>query len=191
MLASHSKSICERYVLHNVLERMELGFLEVVAPVDGVEPDVQKVLCPLAVANDKAAWRQSVLVLGEDEVYAITLQVAECLDDAVGRDDGRIGHHGGLELRRGEERGVDRDRRVHDERGVVEVPEEGRAGVHGDGMAHGGHASPCQRRVVERVLVVVGEEGLVACSAVVSTMQCIPLDPGTYHVASHTPLGSA
>jgi hypothetical protein len=41
---------CGMDVLDDMLERVELGLLEVVASVDWVEPDVQKVLCPLPIA---------------------------------------------------------------------------------------------------------------------------------------------
>lgn len=132
----------EWYLLYDVFQRMELGLLEVVRPVDGIKPDIEEVLCPLAVPDGKAARRKTVLVLSEDKVYPVALEVAECLDDTVWWDDGRIAKHCRLELRRCEQPGVDWQAWIHDEGGVVDVPEPGRAWVKGHGMAHGGDSGP-------------------------------------------------
>lgn len=148
---------------------MELRLLEVVAPVDGVKPDIQEVLGPLPVPDNEAVGRQTFLVLSYDEVYSVAFQVTEGLNHTVRRYHRCICDHSRFELGGGEERCVDRVRRVHDECVVVQVPEESGTWVKGHGMAHGRHASPRQWCVSEGVLVVVWKEGLVACT---SSMLC-------------------
>lgn len=65
-------TIASKYLLHDMLERVVFGLLEVVTSVDGVEPGVQEELCPLSVSDDKTARRQAVLVLGDDKIYSVT-----------------------------------------------------------------------------------------------------------------------
>jgi hypothetical protein len=130
------------YVLHDMLQRMEFGLLEIIAAVDRIEPHVQEVLGPLAIPQYETARCKPVFVLGDNEIDAVALEVRKRLDDAVGRNDGRVGNHEGLELRRGKQRGVDRERGVHDQRRGVQVPEECGAREHRHGMAHGGDAGP-------------------------------------------------
>jgi hypothetical protein len=150
------------YILHDVLQSVKLGLLEIVRPVHGVEPDIQKVLGPLAIPDDEATRRQAILILSEDEVYPVPLQIAECLDDAVWRDNGCIGDHKRLEFGGGEEGGVNRDRGIHNQSGLVEVPEEFGAWVEGYGVAHGWDTSPCRWCIAKRILVGLREEGEVA-----------------------------
>lgn len=113
-----------RDVLHNVFQGMSLRLLKVIAPVDWIEPAVQKVLGPLAISDNKAARRQAILVLGDDEVNSVALQIAKCFDDRVGGDNRRVGDHQALEARGREEVRVDGKGGCHDEGGAVEVPEE-------------------------------------------------------------------
>lgn len=125
-----------------MLQRVELCFLEIVRPVDRVEPHIEEVLCPLAISDGEAAGRKAVFVLCKYKVYPVALEVAECLNNAVRGDYRRIREHCSLKLRGSEERRMDRKRGIHDERGVVDVPEPRRAWVEGHGMAHGRHAGP-------------------------------------------------
>jgi hypothetical protein len=151
-----------KYLLHNVLQGMILGLLEVVTPVDGVKPTVQEELCPLSVADDKTTRRQPVLVLRDDEIYSVTLQVAECLDDALWGNDGSVGDHVRLEFGWRKEGSVDGNVHVHDQGSVIEVPHEHGGGVECHGMAHRRHASPGRWRIADRVLGVGREEGEIA-----------------------------
>jgi hypothetical protein len=71
------------YILHYMLQRMRLGFLEIVTSVDWIEPGIQKVLGPLPIAHNNTRGRQSFLILRRDKVNPVALQVAESLDNTV------------------------------------------------------------------------------------------------------------
>lgn len=101
-------------VLNDMLQRVRLGFLEIVAPVDGIEPGVEEVLGPLPIPYDDAGRHQALLVLCDDEVYSVALEISESLDDTVRGHYGLVGDHdvleaGGLEYVR-----LEVDVRVHD-----------------------------------------------------------------------------
>src|SRR4051812_7803426 len=83
----------DRYVLHDMFQRMRLRLLKVVTPVNWIEPGVQKVLRPLSIPHNDARRRQSFLILRNDKVYPITLQVAKRLDNAVWRHHGLVDDH--------------------------------------------------------------------------------------------------
>lgn len=50
-------------------------------------------MCPVALADDEAAWGEVLIVLCEYEVDLVAFEVAEGVDDAVGRDDGDVFDH--------------------------------------------------------------------------------------------------
>jgi hypothetical protein len=150
--------------LHDMLQRMTLRFLKIITPVNRIEPTIQEELRPLPVSDNETTRRQSVLILRDDEVYSVALQVAEGFYDAVGRHHGRVCDHEAFEFRGREQRGVEGERGVHDQRCVVEVPNELRGGEEGYGVPDGGDAGPGAGGGAKGVLVVCWEEGLVACS---------------------------
>lgn len=141
---------------------MVFCLLEVVGPVDRVEPSIQEELCPFSVADYKTTWCQSVLILRNDKINPIALQIAECLDDAFRRNDGGIGEHVRLEFGRREDCSMDGNVHVHDQGSVVKVPHEHRGRVERHGMADRRHTRPRRWRVANRVLVVGWEEGEIA-----------------------------
>lgn len=70
-------------LLHDMLQRMRLRLLEVVASVDRIEPRVQEVLGPLSIPNNEAVLRQSIFVLSNNKIYPISFEVSERFDDTV------------------------------------------------------------------------------------------------------------
>ena len=149
--------------LHDVLERVALGFLEIVAAVQRVEPGVQEELGPLGVADQQAAAREALAVLREDEVDALAFEVREGLDDAVRRHDGLVGDHEGFEFGGLQDYAGEGFAGVHDEGGGGEVEDPVGVWVDGQGVAEGGHGGPGGRHVRHEVVVRgAGEEGLVA-----------------------------
>lgn len=103
---------------------MALGLLKVIAAINGIEPRVQKVLCPLAIANNKTTRRQPVLVLRDYQVNAISLDVAEGFDDAIRGHDGGVCDHQFFKACGCENVRFEREGGRHDQGGAVEVPEE-------------------------------------------------------------------
>lgn len=91
--------------LHNVLERVALRFLEIVAAVQRVVPGIEEELGPIGVANEQTSASQTLSVLREDEVDALAFQVRERLDHAVGRHDGLVCQHQAFQLGGREELG--------------------------------------------------------------------------------------
>lgn len=83
-------------LLHDVFQRMALGLLEVVAAVQRVEPGVEEELGPFSTAQDQASARESLVVLGQDEVNPIAFQMAEGLDHAVRGHNGLVNEHEAL-----------------------------------------------------------------------------------------------
>lgn len=90
--------------LHDVLERVALSFLEIISPVQRVEPRVQEELGPVialfataGIAQQKAAVCEIVAVLGKDQRGLLSGEVGEGVDDAVGGDNGDVFEHKGLE----------------------------------------------------------------------------------------------
>lgn len=140
---------------------MRLGLLEVVAPIQRIKPRVEQELGPVAVAHDEAPRREAVLVLRQREVDLLAAQVREGADDAVGRDDGLVLDHQGVHLLRGHDL-LDRQRRVHDQRVLVQEPEVLGVRVIVQGVAHRGQFGPGDRRAGEVVVADGGEEGRVA-----------------------------
>lgn len=84
-----------------MLQRMPLRLLEIIAPIQGIEPRVQQILGPLAVADHHAVLAQPFVVLRQDKVDVGALQVAEGLDHTVGRDHAAVDQHDGFEARGG------------------------------------------------------------------------------------------
>lgn len=149
--------------LHDVLERVALGLLEVVAAVQRVEPGVEEELGPVRVADQQAAAGQPVVVLRQHEVHALALQVRERLDHAVRRHDGLVDDHEAFELRGREDFVREGLARVHDEGGGREVEEPLGVGVQGQGVSEGRDGGPGGGDVGHEVVVFgAGEEGLVA-----------------------------
>lgn len=74
-------------------QSMPLRLLEVVAPIQRIEPCVQEKLGPIASLQNEAALAQPLTVLRQDEINPVSFQVRECLDDAVWRHDGFVLQH--------------------------------------------------------------------------------------------------
>ncbi len=72
---------------------MRLGPLEVIGPVNRIEPRLQKELGPLSVPDDEAAGRQPLLVLRENDVHVLSLEMAESLNNAIRWNDGKVFLH--------------------------------------------------------------------------------------------------
>ena len=122
--------------LHDVLKGVALRFLEVVATVQRVEPGVQEELgpvvalfCTAGVAEQEAAVREVVAILGEDEGGFGGGEVGEGVDDAVGGHDGDVFEHEGFEG--AEDVGLDGEGGVGDEGVRGEGEEPGRVWVKG------------------------------------------------------------
>jgi hypothetical protein len=142
---------------------MALGFLEVVAAIQRVEPGVQEELCPVCVADQEAAACQAVAVLREHEIDAFAFQVCEGLDHAVRGHDGRVGDHQAFQLRGREDFVGEGFAGVHDQGCGGEVEEPMGVGVLCQRVAEGRHCCPRGRNVGHEVVVVcAGEEGIVA-----------------------------
>ena len=82
--------------LHNMLERMAFGFLEIVAAVQRIKPSVQEKFGPVGVADEQAPASQTIAILREDEIDALAFEVREGFDDAVRGHDGLVGDHEGF-----------------------------------------------------------------------------------------------
>jgi hypothetical protein len=154
------------YSLHDMLQRMTLRLLKIITPIYRIKPTIQEEFSPLPISHNETTRRQTIFILRDDEVYSVALQVAKGFDDAVGGYDGRVCYHEAFEFRGREQRGVEGERGVHDQRCVVEVPDELRGGEEDHGVADGGDAGPGAGGGAEGVLVVCWEEGLVACEYV-------------------------
>ena len=150
------------HALHNVLEGVRLSLLEVVSAVDGVEPDIEEVVGPVAAADEEAGNAEPVAVLRDDEVDARALEVGKCLDDAVGRHDGLVGQHARLEPRRRRYVSTHGHGVVHDQRVAVQRPKPRRARERRHGVSQRRHLGPRPRRSRQAVRCVVREEGGIA-----------------------------
>ena len=69
------------------------GFLEIIIPVQRIEPTVQEKPRPVPLSDDEAPLTQRFRVLSEDKVDLVAFQMAECFDDAVWWDDGLVFQH--------------------------------------------------------------------------------------------------
>ena len=148
--------------LHDMLQCMALGFLEVVAPVEWIKPRIEEELGPVATPDQQTTTRQAFSVLREDEVYALAAQVRESLDDAVGRHDRFVDDHQALQLPRLEEFRVKWLARVHDQRRAREVEQPRCMWPLGHGMSDRRHHAPGQRHAGHEIVIRrVGEEGRV------------------------------
>lgn len=164
---------------------MRLRLLEIIAPIRGIKPRIEEEPRPLRVANQPAVGSQAVLVLRHHEVHVLGLEVAEGVDDAVGRHDGLVHDHLLLELRGRHDVSLDRQGRVHDERVDVDVPEPGGVGELGQGVAHRDNLCPGHRRLLEVVFAYFGEECCVAWARSVS--QACSVDHGLLCVRDTRP----
>lgn len=156
--------------LHDVLERVALGFLEIVAAVQRVEPGVQEELGPVGIADEQASARQTFAVLREHEIDALAFEVREGLDDAVGGHDGLVGDHEGFEFGGLQDYAGEGLAGVHDQGGGREVEDPMGVWVEGQGVAESGHGGPGGWHVGHEIVVCgAGEEGLVAMALGVVT----------------------
>ncbi|KAI4129780.1 MAG: hypothetical protein LQ338_002090, partial [Usnochroma carphineum] len=69
-------------------QSMALRFLEVVAPVQRIEPRVQEELGPVASLQYQAPLTQALAVLRQYQIDPIALEIRKCLDHAVWRRKG-------------------------------------------------------------------------------------------------------
>lgn len=123
-------------------QRVRLGLLEVVAPVQRVEPGVEEEFGPVPVAEDEAAGRQALLVLGHDKVNVVALEVRKGLDDAVRRDHGQVLDHVLLQVLGAHDVVDDVELGVHDERVLVQVPDVLGVWKLGQGVSRRRHLGP-------------------------------------------------
>lgn len=139
---------------------MTLRLHEIVAPVQRIEPDIQKESAPITLFEDEASRTQIFLVLRNDKVHVSSLQVRKGLDDAVRGHDGNILEHHGLETLAVEDVRLEREFRVHDQGVGAEVEEVGGMRIRRQGMANGRHNGPTPRSIVQVrfILRYVGEE---------------------------------
>lgn len=142
---------------------MCLGLLKVIAPINRIEPRLEEELGPVTVPHHQAARREALLVLREHKMDVVAAQVAERLDDAVGRDDRMILNHQLLQPRRLHDVLLDCQLRVHDEGVLVQEPDVLGVREFGDGVSHRHHQGPRGGSPGEIVVVYVREECLVAC----------------------------
>lgn len=142
---------------------MCLGPLEVIAPINRIKPRLEHKLGPLPVAHDKTAHRQTVLILRQNELHIAALEVAERLDDAVGRYDGLVFLHQGFYLGWRHNILLNLEIWVHDERVLLEEPHEVGVWVFGQGVPCRYHARPGCGCFLEVVVLSAGEESLVTC----------------------------
>ena len=141
-----------------------LRLLKIVAPVQRIEPDVEKKLAPLALPQHEALLAQALAVLGEHEINFIPGQAREGVDDAVGRHDGLVAQHQRLEPLGRHDVLRKRQRGVHDDGVRGEGPEVGAVRVEGQGVAEGGDQGPGFRGGADVVVFGGGVVGLVACA---------------------------
>lgn len=155
---------------------MGLSPLEVVTPIDRIKPRLQHELSPLPIAHDETADRQSFFILREDKIYIRTLQVAKGFDDAVRGDDGLVLLHQGFYPGGCHYVMLDRETRVHDERVLVEEPQEVAVGILGERVSRRDHTCPGGWRFLQIVVLCAGEESLVTCCWGLSVANGQPID---------------
>lgn len=144
---------------------MRLSLLEIIALIQRIQPRFEEEFGPVAIPHDKAPRRQPVLVLRQHEPHVLPLQVAECLDDAVGRDNREVLLHELVEFCGVQDMLGDFDVRVHDECVLVEEPDVAGVGELREGVADRDDGGPGGGGVLEVVVGGVDEEGFVAWSS--------------------------
>lgn len=74
-------------------QSMRLRLLKIITPIQRIKPRIQEELRPVPVLEHKTPRTQSLSVLRQHQIDSIAVQVSECFDHAVGRDDGIITQH--------------------------------------------------------------------------------------------------
>jgi len=121
---------------------MFLRLLKIILPIQQIPPTIQEKPCPLALPKQKTPMAQALRVLRKYEINLLGLEMAECVDNGIGRYDRDILEHQGGEARWGEDVRVQRQRRIHYQgvRGEGEHP--GGVRVQGESVADGGDEGP-------------------------------------------------
>lgn len=92
---------------------VSLGFLEIVAAVERVEPCVQEELRPFTPPDQEAPLAETFVILCEDQINLVALQMRKGPDDTVWWNDWLIPDHQGLEALRIQKMRFERYRWVH------------------------------------------------------------------------------
>lgn len=74
-------------------QAMSLGFCKIIAAIQRIKPKIEKKARKIAIPQDKTARAEVLTVLRDDQVHIFFLEVCECLDDAIWRNDGCVLHH--------------------------------------------------------------------------------------------------
>lgn len=137
--------------------------LEVVEAVDGIVPRIEEVLRPFTASNNHAPRLETLMVLGEDKFNPFRWHMSVRLDDRIWRDDGHITPHKLAKPCRICDMIFQRQRRVHDDCVLVEIPEVLGVRVFGHSMADGGEGCPAVWDCANGVVGHVFHEDCVSC----------------------------
>lgn len=157
--------------LDQMLERVGLCALEVVRPVEGIEPHVEEEASPVAATHNEAFLAKSLAVLCNNEIDITTVGMPEGAYDAVGGYNRFVDEENAFQPCRVHYVIMNCQGRVHDQGVLPKVEEEGAVRVDSHGVAHGGKFCPRGRRLEVAQIVVggIGEECRIVCGGGVST----------------------
>ena len=144
---------------HQTYQSMALGLLEIIPPIQRIEPTVQKEAPPLPLPHHETPLTQRLRILRQHQVDLVALQVAERPDHAVWRHDGFVLEHQALEPCWSQEVFLQREGGVHDQGVGGEREEEGAVWVEGHGVPDGGDEGPARGRAGEVVGRCIGVGG--------------------------------
>ena len=130
------------HLLHDMLQSMGFGLLEIVAAIQRVEPRVKEELGPVSGSNDHAAAGQALSVLSQDKVNAAAFEVGKGADDAVRGHDGLVNDHERLQALGLHNVRLKIEGWVHDQSRRGQVKEEGCVRVQGHGVSEGWDGAP-------------------------------------------------
>lgn len=72
---------------------MAFRLLEIIASIQWVKPGIKEKFGPFSTPYNEAALTQPLIILREHQIYLVCLQMRECLDHTVRRNDRLVLEH--------------------------------------------------------------------------------------------------
>lgn len=123
-------------------ESVDLGLLEVVAPVERIVPGIEEELRPFRVSYYHTIGGHSPCILRDHKVNIVGFERLVRMDDAIRKSDRLVAHHQLVELPGSQYILMQGDLGIHDEGILVEEPDVLAVGKLVQGVPHSDHFGP-------------------------------------------------